>query len=387
MHIRGGSVELSDGRSLSVAIVHDYLTQRGGAERVALLMNDAFPGATFLTSLYEPDSTYPEYRDLDVRVLPINRVRALRRRHRAALPVLAPSFSSVHLDADITICSSSGWAHGVKCSGRKVVYCYSPARWLYRPDEYFQPAVAHRSTGDRLGRCARKGLLVALRAALRRWDYHAAQSADRYIAVSSSVASLIDHVYGLQAEVLPPPSALDVRGDVVPVPGVEAGYLLCVSRLLPYKNVQCVVEAVNRMPTERLVVVGDGPSRRHLEAIAGTRVRFLGVIGDPQLRWLYQRCTAVVSAAHEDFGLTPIEAAAFGRPSVVLRGGGFVDTVVEGSTGVFFDEPDSDRIVAACDRLRATTWSEGVIRQQALRYSQAEFAPALRSLVMDATKK
>lgn len=381
MHIRGGSVQLSDGRSLSVAIVHDYLTQRGGAERVALLMNDAFPGATFLTSLYEPGATFPGFRDVDVRVMPINRFRVLRHHHRTALPVLAPSFSAVHVDADITICSSSGWAHGVRCSGKKVVYCYSPARWLYRSEQYLGLPAADLGREDPLGLYARRGASIALRAALRRWDDQAAHSADHYVTVSRSVASLIDDVYGIRADVLPPPSTLDVGGEVAPVPGVEPGYLLCVARLLPYKNVQSVVEAANRMPTARLVVVGDGPSRRQLEAIAGPRVRFLGVIPDSQLRWLYQSCSAVLAASYEDFGLTPIEAATFGRPSVVLRYGGFLDTVVDGTTGLFFESPEPASILEACRRAAETSWDSRQIMRHAREYSKETFIRKLRSLV------
>src|SRR5205085_8173767 len=114
------------------AIIHDYLTQRGGAERVVLSIAKAFPEAPLYTSLYQPGGTFPEYRALDVRPLPLNRMPFLRRWHRLALPLLAPAFSQLSLDCEIAICSSSGWAHGARVAGRKVVYCHSPSSWLFQ---------------------------------------------------------------------------------------------------------------------------------------------------------------------------------------------------------------------------------------------------------------
>lgn len=149
----------------SVAIVHDYLTQRGGAERVVLEMAAAFPDAPLYTSLYDPGGTFDEFRSLDVRTGPLDRRSLLRRHHRLALPFLARSFDEMFVDADVVLCSSSGWAHGVRTSGRKVVYCYTPARWLYQPERYFR------------GVLPRVGLKV-LAPRLRRWDADAAAGAD-----------------------------------------------------------------------------------------------------------------------------------------------------------------------------------------------------------------
>ena len=119
-----------------VAIVHDYLTQRGGAERVVLSMLKAFPGAPLYVSVYEPDSTFPEFREVDVRTAGIDRVGLIRRNHRLGLPLYAPTFSRMTVPADVAICSSSGWAHGVRTTGRKIVYCHLEARWLYQTGRY-----------------------------------------------------------------------------------------------------------------------------------------------------------------------------------------------------------------------------------------------------------
>lgn len=121
---------------MTVALVHDYLTQRGGAERVVLSLRRAFPDAPIYTSLYDPAGTFPEFGAADVQPLPLNLLAPLRRRHRLALGLLAPSFSRLRVEADVVVCSSSGWAHGTAATGRKIVYCHAPARWLYQGERY-----------------------------------------------------------------------------------------------------------------------------------------------------------------------------------------------------------------------------------------------------------
>ena len=237
---------------MKVALVHDYLTQRGGAERVVLSLTRAFPGAPVYTSLYDPDGTFPEFADVDVRTLPIDRVAPLRHHHRFALPVLAPSFSRLKIAADVVICSSSGWAHGAQVDGRKIVYCHTPARWLYQQGRYLR--------GHAWPVRAAAGLV---RAHLERGDKRAAATADLYVANSTAVADRIKAVYGIEAEVVPPPPALTPDGPMRALEGIEPGFILCVSRLLPYKNVDAVVKAFAQLPAERLVVAGPGRKKTH----------------------------------------------------------------------------------------------------------------------------
>ena len=354
----------------SIALVHDYLTQRGGAERVALSLTRAFPGAPLHTSLYEPSETFPEFALIDVRPLPLNRVARLRHQHRLALPLLAPAFSRLRLDEEIVICSSSGWAHGTYVSGRKIVYCHTPARWLFQPERYLRGrGLALRATAS------------CLRPALEHGDRRAAASADRYLANSSAVAERIRRIYGLDAEVLPPPPALGPGGPTNPVVGLEPGFVLCVSRLLPYKNLDAVIGAFAHLPDERLVLVGSGPQEAALRARAGANVSLLGAVSDEQLRWLYRECSGLVAASHEDFGLTPLEAAGFGHPSAVLRWGGFVDTVLEGGTGVFFESPEPGAVADAVQGLRSNRWDASRIRAQADRFSEARFVERIRAIV------
>ena len=135
-----------------VAIAHDYLTQRGGAEKVVLSMSRAFPDAPIYTLLYDRENTYPEFANRDVRVSSLNRIGPLRRNHRAALPVLPFAASSLRIDADVVLTSSSGWAHGFGTRGRKLVLCHTPAHWLYVRDEYLgkdrEPVQTRRADCD-----------------------------------------------------------------------------------------------------------------------------------------------------------------------------------------------------------------------------------------------
>jgi glycosyltransferase involved in cell wall biosynthesis len=354
----------------SIALVHDYLTQRGGAERVVLTLADAYPDAAIHTSLYDPEATFPEFASHEIRTLPLDRVRLLRDHHRLALPFLAPAFSRLLVDADVTVCSSSGWAHGARTTGSKVVYCHNPARWLYQTDQYLAGS----------SRLAVAGLAL-LAPPLRRWDAAAASTGDRYLVNSRAVRARVADVYGIDADVVPPPVDIDVDAPRRAPDGVEPGFVLCVSRLLAYKNVGAVVEAFALLPDQRLVVVGTGPLAERLAAGAPPNVTILGRVEDDELRWLYGSCLGLVAASYEDFGLTPVEAAAFGAPTAALRWGGFLDTIVDGETGTFFDRPTPERIAAAVDRLAEESWSTDALTAHAGRFAPEHFLARVAKVV------
>jgi len=360
---------------LPLAIVHDYLTQRGGAERVVELFTEVFPGAPVYTSLYDPDATFEGFEHVDVRTGALDRVGALRRHHRAALPLLAPWFAHQRIDADVVLASSSGWAHEVRTSGRLVVYCHAPARWLYQPERYL------RATGGSSPAKAVASLALGLLGPpLRHLDRTAARRAATYVANSSATAELVRTLYDLDAEVLCPPPALDADGEQRAVAGLEPGFVLSVARLLAYKHVDIVVDAAAQLD-RRLVVVGDGPERRRLEARAPSSVVFLGVVDDATLRWCYANAAALVSVGFEDFGLAPLEAAVFGTPTVARRFGGALDTVVDSDTGTLLDEVTvasvRDAVVALC----ATPPPEGVLTAHAASFGRERFAERLRTIV------
>lgn len=356
----------------ALALVHDYVTQRGGAERVLLSMLKAFPDAPLYTSLYNAEGTYPAFETADVRPSSLNRFGALRRHHRWALPLLAPTFSRMTVDAEVAVCSSSGWAHGATVRGHKVVYCHTPARWLYQSDRYL-------TTGD----SGRRVALSALRPYLLGWDRRAAATASRYLANSTAVRKRIEDLYGVRAEVLAPPHTIDPSGPRRPVNGLEPGFFLCAGRLMPYKNVAAVVRAFERLPDHRLVVSGSGPEEQRLRAMAGSNVTLVGLVADEQLRWLYANAHAVVAASYEDFGLTPLEGAAFAKPAAVLAWGGFLDTVVEGETGLFFADLDPEVVAATVGAVAGRRWDEERIVAQAEGFGEERFVARLREIVAE----
>lgn len=340
-----------------------------------LALARGFAGAPIQTTLYEPADTYPEFEQVEIRATRLNAWGWLRRHHRYALPFLAPSVAATRIDADVTLASSSGWAHGFRTTGRKVVYCYSPARWLYQQDVYLGE---HASWTTR-------ALLGLLAPGLRRWDRRQARTADAYIAVSSVVQQRIRDIYGIEAEIVHPPHSYSTTGERQMPLGVSdalaaSGFGLCVSRLLPYKNVHAIVDAFSDLP-HRLVVVGAGPEETRLRARASENVTFLKDLSDAEMRWLYAHCEALIAASFEDFGLSPIEAAEFGKPAVALRWGGFLDTVVEDVTGVYFDRPEPEAIAEAVLRCRERSWDRDAIRAHAQTFSEEVFIAKLSRIL------
>jgi glycosyltransferase involved in cell wall biosynthesis len=299
-----------------------------------------------------------------------------------ALPLLPLAFWSARIEADVVVCSSSGWSHGIRTDGRKIVYCHSPAKWLYRRDDYL---------GERPSSAAKLGLRL-LDPYLRAFDRRAARSVDVYVANSRYISEQIRAVYGLDAEVVHPPAGLDSDGpaEAVPgidsdgpaeaVPGIEPGFLLTVARLLPYKHVAQTVDAFHRLPEQRLVIVGEGPQSAALRSSAPDNVRQLGEVSDARLRWLYAHCVGLIAASREDFGLTPVEAATFGKPAAALRWGGYLDTVIPDLNGVLFDRPDPPAIAGAVDRLVERLWDDRAIANHARSFSEDGFLARIRAL-------
>ena len=349
---------------LRVAVVHDYLTQRGGAERVALAICRAFPGSRLITSVYDADGTYPEFRELDIETSWLQSIPVFRRDPRKALPLLPSAFNRMPLDdVDVVICSSSGWAHGIPTAAPKIVYCHNPARWLYQPEDYVH-------TQPRLVR----GLLRAVRPALHLWDQRAAKAATRYLVNSSVVQQRVKAAYGIRADVLAPPVSIEATGEQRQPAGIEPGFFLVVGRARGYKNVEVVCQAFAELPDQRLVVVGGTPDG----GVCGSNVTGLVDIPDAELRWLYANCRAIVAVAHEDFGLTPLEGNAFGRPALVLRAGGFLDTLVEGVTGHYIETLDAPSVLATIRLSLDIGLDNRAILDHADTYSSEAFAAELQ---------
>ena len=354
---------------MSVAIAHDYLNQRGGAERVVLELARIFPGAPVYTSLYRPESTFPEFRELDVRTSPLDRL-PVDTRFRALLPLYPAAFralSPVH--EDVVVSSSSGWAHGIRTAPGSVhvVYCHTPARWLYESDAYLPGG-------------AKRALTAPLRAALGPWDRNAAHRATLYLANSEHVARRIRTAYGIEARILHPP----VRTDGLrPAPRGER--LLVISRLLPYKRVDLVVDAATEAGLG-LDIVGSGPSLADLRSRAGPSVTFHGRVEEDALRELLLGCRALCFPGSEDFGIVPVEANAAGKPVVAFAEGGVLETQVEGTTAAFFGEKTTAAALDAIRRADALDATPEQIAENAERFSPAVFESGLLAAIEEAKR-
>jgi glycosyltransferase involved in cell wall biosynthesis len=198
--------------------------------------------------------------------------------------------------------------------------------------------------------------------------------------MNSTIRRLVRELYSVDAAIIPPPHSLDPNGPDHALPGIDTPFILCVSRLLPYKNVDAVVEAFRTLSGMRLVVVGTGPELPRIRSLAGPNVTLAGAVTDDQLRWLYRHSSGLVAASYEDYGLTPLEAATFGKPVAVLRAGGFLDTVVEGETGLFFDSPTPGDIRETVRRLLADGWEAQKIVRHAQSFDEHHFVHRLRDL-------
>jgi glycosyltransferase involved in cell wall biosynthesis len=349
----------------SVAIVHDYLNQPGGAERVVLAMAAIWPDAPIYTSLYRADSTFPGFGAANVQIsglhwLPVDRG------FRNLFPLYPAAFRSFGpLEHDVVISSSSGWAHSVRTGADTfhVVYCYTPARWLYG--------------GEYLGADRRKAALRPFIGRLQSWDRQAAGRAHLYIAISQEVRRRIAYRYGVQAPVVYPPVDVD---RFRPTPRGER--LLVVSRLLPYKRVDAIVDVATRSGIG-LDVVGTGPALMHLRRRAGRTVEFHGRLPDAEVTNLMENCRALCVLAKEDFGITPVEAQAAGKPVVAFAGGGALETVIDGVTGSFFATYEPDEILAAIRRCEQIDTAPHQLAVAARRFSPRAFEASLLAALRD----
>jgi glycosyltransferase involved in cell wall biosynthesis len=348
----------------SVAIVHDYFNQCGGAERVALELARVWPDAPLYTSLYRPGSTFEECAEMDVRASPLDRI-PVDRRFRALAPLYPLAFRSLGtLKHKVVISSSSGWAHGIRTSpdSLHIVYCHTPARWLYRPKEYL---------GSSLG----PALLAPLAGQLRRWDQAAARRADLYVANCANVRRRIKEVYGRDAVVIYPPVGVERFA-----PRERGERLLVLSRLLPYKRVDLVVRAATRAGIG-LDVVGVGPCLEELRALAGPTVTFHGRGDESTVRQLLEGCRALCVAATEDFGIAPVEANAAGKPVVAYAAGGVLESQEEGVSAAFFRELTEDAVLEAIARADAIDSSPIEVAARVRQFSTKAFRQRIRLLV------
>ncbi len=358
---------------LKLAFIVSWLNQYGGAERVLEAAHALFPDAPVYTSMYDPRVMPREYRAWDIRVSFMDRLPFVYRRHQLFLPLYRYAFESFDVsEYDAVLSITSAFAHGVntRAAARHLCYCLTPARFLWQYDEYVQH--------EKVNGAARK-FLPAIVSRLREWDKRAASRVDEFIAISREVQNRIAACYGRDACIVYPP--VDVTAFHIAPPQDIGDYFLIVSRLIPYKRIDLAIEAFNQTGLP-LVIAGDGRDRVRLQAHAKSNIKFLGRVSDAERLNLMARCKAFVFPGEEDFGITPLEANAAGRPVIAYGGGGALDTIVEGMNGVLFHAPTSNALIASLKNFRASDFDPQQIRAHAEKFDTRVFQEALKQRIL-----
>ncbi|MGB9776501.1 MAG: glycosyltransferase [Anaerolineae bacterium] len=352
-----------------LALVHDWLNQRGGAEDVLETLVAMFPGAPVYTSIYWREGMPESYRAWDIRTTWMDRLPGIYRRHQPYLPFYPLAFSGLDLSGyDVVLSNKSGFCHGVR-TGRAVhiCYCLTPTRFVWD----FEGYAAREAIPGPVRRALRP--LIGL---LRRWDWQAAQRVTRFIAISREVQARIRRYYGRESVIIYPPVE---TGRFRPAPAHDDYYLI-VSRLVPYRRIDLAVEAFRRLGRP-LVIAGDGRDRPRLESMAGPTVTFLGRVPDSALPDLFARCRAYVLPGVEDFGIAPVQAQAAGRPVIAFGAGGALDTVIPGRTGVFFHEPTPEALAEAVRAFDPESVDPQECVRNAARFDRSVFEEQILALV------
>jgi glycosyltransferase involved in cell wall biosynthesis len=355
---------------MRVAIVHDYLIQMGGAERVVAVMAEAFPEAPIYTSVTDRRGLLSEFLDKNVINSWADHLPGIRQNFKQFFPIYPFAFHSFpRVDADIVWISSSGFAKWIRVadSAKTVCYCYTPPRFFWTPDAYLDCELKGVAT---------KRIAAALLRVLREWDFQRAQSIDRFVAISRCVQQRIADYYGRGSVVIHPPVNVN-RFSAASKPG---DYYLVLSRLVGYKRIDLAVKALNQL-REKLVIIGDGPDRRRLQTLAGPTISFLGRLPDSEVKGYLEGCRGLIFPGLEDFGIAPVEAQAAGRPVMALAAGGALETIEPGVTGIFFGDQTVEALVDAVSRSRKVQWCTETIRANALKFSQEIFLAKTHALL------
>ena len=351
-----------------VALVHDFLVDVRGAERVFLALCEMFPSADLFTAVYDEQGTEGRFADRSVHTSFLQALRPTARTFRALLPLYPSAMESLDLRGyELVLSSSSAWAHGVIPDERAVhvCYCHNPFRYAWNARE---ETLAGRG---RLGRAA----LAAIFARWRQWDWIAAQRVNAYVANSETTRRRVSRYFGREATVLHP--AVET-GRFAPGPVGDAYVVL--SELMPHKRIDVAIHAFNAL-RRPLVVIGNGPDSRRLRRLAGPTITFTGRVGDAEAAALLSGARALVVTATEEFGIAAVEAQAAGRPVIALADGGVRETVLEGETGTFYARPDPAALAEAVVRFDALAVDPGACVANAARFDVSHFRHGLHAVV------
>lgn len=355
---------------MKIALVHDWLNNVGGAERVLIELHQIFPKAPVYALFYNKKFVEKFLPKAEIRTSSLQKIPFITKLYRYLFFLMPSAIESFDLsDFDVVISSSVIFSKGLvlKPKTRHICYCYSPTRFLW----------------DRHSEYENQGIFATLsRHLLRVWDRQASDRVDEFVAISKNVQSRIKKYYGKESKIIYPPTCITTRGVVMPKSVDNLGYYLIVSRLFPHKNIDIAIDAFNKLGF-RLVIIGDGPEKNNLKQIASKNIEIIGYQKDSEVINYYQNCKAFIMPQEEDFGLTPVEAMSFGKPVLALRKGGALETVAEGTTGEFFDDPIPEAIADGIRRLNEnySNYNPTTIQKWAEKFSKEKFKKEIIDLV------
>jgi glycosyltransferase involved in cell wall biosynthesis len=349
---------------MKVALVHDYLNQMGGAERVVLALHEIFPDAPIFTSIYDPKRVDTAFQNIDIRTSFMQKLPLVKKHHQPFLPFYPFAMERLDLRGyDLVLSSSSAFGKGVVTQPETmhICYCHTPMRWCWNYDEYVER--------ERLGGISRS-LLPFFITGLRVWDQTSSMRVDHFIANSPVVADRIQKYYRRDAVVIPPP--VEAGRFTFDASNQAEDYFLIVSRFMPYKRIDLAIEACNRLQLP-LVIIGSGRDENRLKSIAGPTIRFMGRLTDEDVLHYYAHCRAFILPGEEDFGITPLEAQASGRPVIAYAAGGALASVIDRVTGTFFYKQTVESLVEVLESFDERSYDPQTIRNHALEFDKPRF--------------
>ena len=367
---------------MKIAIVHEYLTKIGGAEKVLLNLHKIYPDAPIYTLLYDEKGTGGRFNDCKIIASSLKKYPAsLRRKTKLFLPKFAKTIEEFDFsEYDLVISNSNSFAHGIltKPSTFHICYCNSPMRYAW---DWYHEYMKENKIGFGL-----KGLFIRnVLHKIRIWDKVASERVDFWLANSSNVKARIAKYYQKDSIVICPPVSVK---DIEMSENVPDDYFVIVSRLEPYKNIGLAVEAFNQNGKE-LVIIGTGSDENNLKAKAHKNIEFLGWQSDKSVHEYMKNAKAFIFPGEEDFGITPVESMACGRPVIALERGGTLETIVDGKTGLFFKVETAESLNAAIEKLEKdyTSFTPINCRKQAEKFSAENFEKEIINIVNNESEK
>lgn len=366
---------------MKICFVHDWLTTYGGAELVLKTMLEIWPGTPIYTLIYDERGNCRDIiRANEVKGSFINKLPFAKSKHRSYLPLMPLAIEQFNLsEYDLIISDSHAVAKGVITGPDQlhISYVHTPIRYAWDlQHQYLAQAGLDKGIKSFFAR--------SLLHYIRLWDMRTACGVDDYVVNSQFIARRIKKLYKRESTVIYPPVEID-RFSLMEE---KDDFYLTVSRLVPYKKVDVIIQAFNEMPDRKLVVIGDGPALKSLKKLASRNIEFLGFQDNQALASTMQRAKALIYAAEEDFGIVPVEAQACGTPVIAYGKGGVLETVIEGETGYFFQEQNAPSLVQAVETFEQKDKLDcRKIQKNTKRFSKDRFMKEMKAFVETKTKE